>query len=177
MPTRAAIGLMVRLASLALLGGLAACAGSVAPPTVVQDLSSAQRSALHLGDISTAKGPGAVMTPEDINRITALVRAEIEAQTPGLLLPPDTTGGSAMRILITSYDEGNAFARLMLAGLGQIHIDGDVTLVNRATGVTEATYKVSKQFAFGGLYGGTTTIHDVEKGFAKSVAETVKPPK
>lgn len=29
---------------------------------------------------------------------------------------------------ITNYDEGNAFARFMLAGLGQIHIDGDFVL-------------------------------------------------
>lgn len=37
-----------------------------------------------------------------------------------------------------------------------------------------ASYKVSNDFSFGGLYGGTTTIRDVEKGFARSVAETVK---
>jgi hypothetical protein len=34
---------------------------------------------------------------------------------------------------------------------------------------------ISKTFAFGGMYGGITNIHDVEKGFAKSVADAIRP--
>jgi len=177
MPPRYVSRPFLRLAALALLAGLAACAGSVAAPTVVQDLSSEQRSALHLGEISTDKQPSVAVTEEALNRITMLVRNAIAEQSPDLLLPQNAAGGTALRILITQYDEGNAFARAMLAGLGQIHIDGDVTLVDRTTGATLATYKVSKQFAFGGILGASTSIEDVEKGFAKSVAETVKPRK
>jgi hypothetical protein len=80
-----------------------------------------------------------------------------------------------MNIVFTQYDEGNAAARFLLAGLGQIRIDADVSLLTPGSGATVATYKVSKDFSFGGLYGGTTNIHDVEKGFARSVAEIVKP--
>ena len=35
-------------------------------------------------------------------------------------------------IAFTRYAEGNAFARFMLAGLGQIHIDAEVSLEDRA---------------------------------------------
>lgn len=49
----------------------------------------------------------------------------------------------------------------MLAGRGQIHIDADVSLIDEPTQAVIAKYKVSKDFSFGGLYGGTTTILDV----------------
>ncbi len=37
--------------------------------------------------------------------------------------------GPEVELLLTRYDKGNAFARAMLAGLGQIHIDGKVKLL------------------------------------------------
>jgi hypothetical protein len=74
------------------------------------------------------------------------------------------------KIVFTQYDDGNAFARFMLAGLGQIHIDGTVVFTDATTGREIGKYKVSKDFAFGGIYGVATHIEDVEKGFARSVA-------
>jgi hypothetical protein len=79
-----------------------------------------------------------------------------------------------LKIVVTRYDEGNAFARFMLAGPGQIRIEGDVLLLDSETTQEIAAYKVSKDFSFGSLYGGSTNVHDVEKGFARSVAEVVK---
>jgi hypothetical protein len=61
----------------------------------------------------------------------------------------------------------------MLAGLGQIHIEADVSMIDTQGGATLGTWQVSKTFAFGGLYGGTTNIRDVERGFARSVAEVM----
>jgi hypothetical protein len=75
-----------------------------------------------------------------------------------------------LKIVFTQYDDGNAFARFMLAGLGQIHIDGDVIFIDASSGQQLGAYKISKDFSFGGIYGGVTRIEDVEKGFAKSVA-------
>jgi len=74
-------------------------------------------------------------------------------------------------IQITNYDRGNAFLRFLLAGLGQIHIDGKLTLVGRDTGEQVGHYDVSKTFAWGGLYGLGTTIEQVEEGFAEAVVE------
>lgn len=74
-------------------------------------------------------------------------------------------------IQITNYDRGNAFLRFLLAGLGQIHIDGKLTLVGRGTGEHVGEYEVSKTFAWGGFYGMGTTIEQVEEGFAEVVAE------
>jgi hypothetical protein len=72
---------------------------------------------------------------------------------------------------ITEYDRGNAFLRFLLAGLGQIHINGKLTLVDRDKGEGVGAYDVSKTFAWGGLYGLGTTIEQVEEGFAEAVVE------
>lgn len=75
---------------------------------------------------------------------------------------------------ITLYDEGNAFARFMLAGLGQIHIDGDFVLSLMPTeNESIAEFTVQKTFAWGGAYGGSTRIEDVEPAFAEGVAEAI----
>lgn len=74
---------------------------------------------------------------------------------------------------ITRYDEGNAFARFMLAGLGQMHIDAVVTLSDYQTNQEVATYEVTKTFAWGGIYGAGKSIKDIEDGFAKAVAASI----
>ena len=74
---------------------------------------------------------------------------------------------------MTRYDEGSAFARAMLAGLGQIQIDGKVSLRDRAQDALLGEYEVNKTFAWGGVYGASTTIRDVEEGFAQGVATLI----
>jgi hypothetical protein len=76
----------------------------------------------------------------------------------------------AATLVVTNYDEGNAFLRFLLAGLGQIHIDGTLTLEDSGR-ESLAKYVVNKTFAWGGLHGATTTIEAVEEGFAEAVAE------
>ena len=161
------------VAGLLVLAALAGCAGSVAPPTIVTALPAEQRLNLHLAGVTTGKAAGVALTDADTTRITQLVLADIQAQSPGLI-DPAAAQARALRITITRYDPGNAAARFMLAGLGQIRLDGDVAVADAANGQVIAEYKVAKQFSFGGLYGGLTSITDVEKGFSKSVADLVK---
>jgi hypothetical protein len=74
-------------------------------------------------------------------------------------------------IEVTHYDKGNAFLRFLLAGLGQMHIDGTLTLQDRDKSEVVGKYEVNKTFAWGGLYGMGTKIEEVEEGFAAAVAE------
>jgi hypothetical protein len=76
-----------------------------------------------------------------------------------------------VKVHITRYEKGNAGARFLFAGIGQIHIEGIITVY--ASGRKVEQFDISKTFAWGGLYGATTTIEDVGKGFALGVAETV----
>ena len=73
------------------------------------------------------------------------------------------------KIIFTDYDAGNAFARAMLAGLGQIHIDAEITLKRGDTNELLGIEEVTKTFAWGGIYGASTHIIDVEEGFSEAV--------
>jgi hypothetical protein len=170
----------VKFACLTTFLGLAACAGDASAPLVMQPLPPEQKMNMRVADVSAEPAQGVAMTPGDLDRIVQRVKAEMAAKYPLALQRPDAQDpapSTKMKMVFTRYDEGNAFARFMLAGLGQIYIDADVIFVDASNGQALANYKVSKQFAFGGLVGGTTRIEDVEKGFAKSVVEILKPDK
>lgn len=153
---------------------LAGCAGSVAEPTAVQALTTDQKAALRLSDVTADADKGVPVSDGDMGLICQKVRAEIEAQSPGIFADR-AHAGSAMRLNIhfTKFDRGNAFARFMLIGLGQIRIEANVDVID-TSGHTVAQYQVAKDFALGGIAGGVTSVEDVEEGFAKSVAEVVK---
>lgn len=76
-------------------------------------------------------------------------------------------------LVITKYEKGNAFARAMLAGLGQIHINGDVEVFKIPGRVLLSNFSIKKTFAWGGIYGGSTHMEDIEAIFADGVAATL----
>ena len=158
--------------TLALL--LAACAGDVAKPVALQPLDISRKADLRIADITGEAKPGVNMSTDIVNRIVEMARAEIASKYPAALAAPGPGSTPAhLKLVFTSYDEGNAFARFMLAGLGQIKIEAVVSIVGLEGDKVLGQYQVAKQFAFGGVYGGTTNIRDVEIGFARSVAEVL----
>jgi len=120
------------------------------------------------------------VSPQDLERIRMRIVNAIRSKQPARFQVMEaTTSGDAtpgtldVTVQLTRYDKGNAFARFMLAGLGQIHIDGTVTLRDRTKDAVLGNYEVTKTFAWGGVYGVSTTIEDVEEGFAEGVATVV----
>lgn len=164
-----------RVGSFLALGLLvSACATDPSTPATVQALPAEQKSTIRIADVSAEAKPGVSVAQYDLDRISQMVKAEIQKDVPTVIADPNApaqTPPAKLKLVITQYDEGNAFARLMLAGLGQIKLDADVLVVDGATGQVIGQYQVSKDFAFGGMYGGTTRMKDVEEGFAKSVAQ------
>jgi hypothetical protein len=163
------LGLLLALTML-----VSACADSTSTPVSVQGFAPEQKSAIHVTDVSAEAKPGVIVAQYDLDRISQRVKAAIQKDFPSVIADagaPEVPSATKIKLVITQYDEGSAFARLMLAGMGQIKLDADVLFVDAATGQVVARYQVSKQFAFGGIYGGTTRMQDVEEGFAKSVAE------
>jgi hypothetical protein len=75
--------------------------------------------------------------------------------------------------VIKRYDEGDSFARAMLAGLGQMHIDADLCVSEYASKETLGTCEITKTFGWGGIYGAATRIEDIEDGFAQAVADFI----
>jgi len=117
---------------------------------------------------------GVSISTSDADRIKDLIVKYVPTECPipfKCIDQPDPGKDTILaKVNITKYDEGNSFARLMLAGLGQMHIDANVGLTDYATGNQLFRSEVKKSFAWGGLYGGSTQITDIEEGFAKAVA-------
>jgi hypothetical protein len=165
------------LAALALLCiGVSACGSSVARPDVVTALADPNQK-LAVTDVTCTAGPDVKMDAATLDRIKTGILFELDHAKPASLMAKSNPGFRpvSLKINFTAYEEGNAAARFMLMGLGQMHIDGDIAIID-ASGSTIGSYKIAKQFALGGVVGGTTSITDVETGFESSVVELVRDP-
>jgi hypothetical protein len=120
--------------------------------------------------------PTTPLTDAGKQRLTDLIAKHVQADSPERFRTINQPGAPSpveAQITIKTYDKGHAFARAMLASLGQMHIDADVVLRDPRSGTTFATYDVDKTFAWGGIYGASTSITDIEDGVAQSVAAAI----
>ena len=160
------------------------CAGTGAsvrpavPGAPKTDLGQYDRLALEV-----TKTAGATVSDADLERLRARIADTLRRKQADRFreIVPIASGEAtrstlAMTVQVTRYEKGSAFARAMLAGLGQIHIDARVVLKDAAKDAVLADYDVKKTFAWGGIYGATTRIEDVEVGFAEGVAALVLGP-
>jgi hypothetical protein len=118
-------------------------------------------------------GQGSSISSSAQARIKDLVKAEIlaccaprfESVTVDAAQPHDLI----LRVKLTIYDEGNRFARFMLAGLGSMQIHAQVEIAESKSGNLLTSGEAGKTFAWGGVYGASVGIEDLEKDFAKEV--------
>jgi hypothetical protein len=159
-------------ATVLLIAGLAfaGCAGSVSAPVPVQSLAPEQRSGLSISSVVSDAADGVPIRDDELSTMSRMIKTYMQANNPGIV---SAAGRYTMKVHFTRFDRGDRLARMMLMGLGQIRIEATVDLCD-AAGSVAAEYKVSKDFAGGGIWGGATDVSDVEDGFAKSVAEIVK---
>lgn len=162
---------VIFLSALAL--GLVGCASTKPKPTYVQAPSPTHTIAQ--GDmVSTrveAEAQVDILPMEKqrfAERITERVRAR-QTANPAASAPRTFE----IELTLTRYDKGNAFARAMLAGLGQIHIDGRVKVYAPPATAPVADFILDKTFAWGGIYGVATTMEDIETTFADGLAATL----
>jgi hypothetical protein len=101
------------------------------------------------------------------DRLASQVTAQVKRQAPAGTRP---ARNYRLAIEVTRYEKGNAFARAMLAGLGQMHLDGTVSLYALPAQTKVGEFSISKTFSWGGIYGAATTMETVEEEFAKAVA-------
>jgi hypothetical protein len=114
---------LAQAALLLIVSVLAGCAGSVSSPTApTTPIPGYDPSAARIGEVSAEASRGVVMTKEDLDRISHRVQAEPVAVYPDRIViqgDPSPSGNVNVRMVFTEYDEGNAFTRFMLAGLGK----------------------------------------------------------
>lgn len=171
------VSALTALSTVALfVAGCASTAGSIKPLSAVPAPDGLARYA-KISVATSANGDASKMTSFDRQRIVGLVVAKIKELAPNRFADVSATtidpGTLHVTIAFTRYDEGSSVARLMLAGLGQIHIDAEITLEDRAIQTVIGKFEVTKTFAWGGLYGASMGIQDVEAGFAEAVAKAV----
>ncbi|HLW35947.1 MAG TPA: hypothetical protein VKS98_09835 [Chthoniobacterales bacterium] len=121
-----------------------------------------------------AAGPKVVLTTADKERFSQKIEVAIRTRAP--------QGARSARnyrvvVALQRYERGSQFARMMLAGLGQMHIDATITLYSMPAKTAAGSFKIDKTFSWGGAVGGMATIENVEDDFAKAVAEAVCAPK
>jgi hypothetical protein len=158
-----------------LLSGCADTGGShqlVGPP-----MSSSQASKFSDLLITVKPHNHIALSQTDTDRMTKLIVEDIKTNSPNRFKTINTSapGSTALKasVAIKNYDEGSAFARFMMIGIGQIHIDADVTLADSLSNEKMAEYEVTKTFAWHGIYGAVTDIKDTEVGFCKAVADSI----
>ncbi len=155
----------------ALIGSLAltSCATTTTAPTVVQPLALGAISKPNITEVNIDVVNGVWVNDPDRIVIHDKVEADLIERgyhTPGVV------PAFHMKITITRFEHGNAAARLALIGLGQIHIEGMVAILD-SDGRKVGEYKITKAFVAGGVIGGLTTTENVEDGFAKSVVASL----
>ena len=122
--------------------------------------------------VKVEAGQGVTVVDYEKQRLAQRIKQKIDAQKMNNAVSGDKHEYE-LEVLLTQYDKGNVIARFMLAGLGQIHIDAHVSVLALPERTKVAEFDIDKTFAWGGIYGGSTSIEDVEEGFAEGVAEAV----
>lgn len=167
---------MISCTAVSLLSALlAGCAGTA--PTAEFRKPIAESAKLCEADTATVKlnaAEGVSLHDVARQRMASIITSKINEKKKGVLCPINTKRDYELSAVITTYDEGSKFGRMMLAGLGAMRIEGDFGMVDSVRPEERVTeFSVSKTFAWGGIYGASTGIEDIEPAFAESVAEAI----
>lgn len=159
--------LTCRLLLLSAAFTLASCASHPPPARFSQPLSSivTAEDAVH----TTVRSSGG-MSEVDQQRLAG----KITTQARTLALSNGAKGRSYEVVVdITRYQRGNTAARAFLPGMGDLIIEGIVSVHQVPSGFRVGEFTVSKSFGAPGLYGLVTGMDTIENAFAQAVAQTV----
>jgi hypothetical protein len=149
---------------------LSNCAGTTPQAAFTQQMVDTARIAREDSVSIKVTSTDPNMLPTDRQRLGEKVTHKVKSIA-------QSRGGAARKyevsISISRYDKGNAFARAMLAGLGQIHINGVVAVYQQPGKSKVGEFKLDKTFAWGGIYGGSVSMDTIEDAYAQAVAESV----
>jgi hypothetical protein len=103
------------------------------------------------------------------------IRSDIVARLTPLFRGADLQAKPyQLEVVITRYDEGDAFARFWLAGLGTIELHGVVRVTSAGSVVRHGTFE--KSYALGGIVGASAGMHeDVASKLGTAIAEALAP--
>lgn len=153
--------------------GLAGCASTTPKPEYSRQIVAEARVARpDHAEVAIDAPEGVKILPEEERRLAEKIKVKVDERKVTNL-----RGGEArsyeIYLHVTRYDRGNGFARFMMAGLGQIHIEGKIDVYQLPAHTLVGQFDLKKTFAWGGIYGATTSVEDIESTFADGVAAAV----
>lgn len=152
-----------------------ACAGSPGGHNVRQSFSTSSNAFAHL--VVSVEGGRAGAADRVRGKIVAEIQEEAPDRFESINAPGPPEGALWALVRITRHDPGSAVARAIAPGLGGIQIDGDLFLREGRDGPILGSYRVTKDFFWGGFYGSATSIEQVEIGFAREAASLILEPR
>ena len=123
--------------------------------------------------IQTSTAQSVAVPEPSQSRIKGLIKSEILAccreRFENISLGDPGANDLLLNVKFTIYEEGNRFARFMLAGLGSMQLHADIEIKHAATGKLIYGGDAGKTFAWGGIYGAVTGMDELELGLAKEI--------
>lgn len=167
MKTRHYCQALLALAAAAILSN---CAGTTPKAKFSTPMAEGSRIAREDKVRTKVTSTDSKMLPLDQQRMSEKITTKVRSAASGR---QGTARNYELLVSISRYDKGDAFARAMLAGLGQIHIDGVVSVYQQPGRKKVAEFNLDKTFAWGGIYGAAVSMDTIEDTYAKAVAEVV----
>lgn len=150
----------------------AGCAGTAPRPEFSHTATVVRLTAADAVQVNVTTAGDAQVLPEEQTRLAQKIKLRIDNRKLAQQLPGDARNFE-LDLQLSRYERGNAFARAMLAGLGQIHIAGKVRIYQMPAHELVTEFDLAKTFAWGGIYGASTSIEDIENSFADGVAAAI----
>jgi len=152
---------------------LTGCATSAPQAVFTQEIDSSSK--VHANDQAKVKVDAALdvtLLNYEKERLVESIQSKLDSKKTWNAA---TGRGKQYEVLvtITRYEKGSPVARMVSAGLGQIHINGAVQIFALPLREKTGEFTLNKTFAWGGIYGASTTIEDAEQGFAEGVADAL----
>ena len=150
---------------------LISCAGTTPSATITDQLEPALLvTSKDTVNIKLTTAPGVELLNYDKSRFTDKLTHRLNRKKSSYPTTRDAKTFSTT-VKITEFDKGNAFARSMSAGLGQIKIKSYVTHLDKEG--NSGAFFVNKTFAWGGMYGATIKVDDIEDSLINSITKTL----
>lgn len=147
---------------------LASCASSTPRANVISPLSAA---ITQQDQVSTVVTSSDGRMPESDNQMLA---DTITQKVQSMAQPGMGSGHTyELAVNITRYSRGNNIVRTLTPGMGQMRMEGVVTVYQMPKRVPVGEFAVSKSFMIGGLYGISVSMNTIANAYAQAVAETV----
>lgn len=166
---------IIAVALLVAMASITGCAGSAPSASFKRPLADNMRlCSTDDAKVVLQKADEVPMGPSSLQNFESRLQYAIDTAKSKAVCVTPAKRVFTLKGTITRYESGNSFARLMLAGLGQIHIDGDFSLYPVSAAVEPvAEFSINKTFAWGGVYGASTRIEDIEPAFFQGISEAI----